>query len=412
MSGKPPIDALARANSKLEGTKDILEPAVELGKGKFSQEFLEAIDKALCFAPEERPQSIAAWKAILPEWEDSATGAAPGGAGGWSPRPGRIDQDAPTQVSPDTAPEKSFTDEGTLIVGSPSSAPAQSAPPKPSSKSTLAILVAVVAVVGIGIGVWQMQSKAPAVPATPSESNASSAVATVTTQMAAQAKPSIGAITELMAGIPCSVLQASVNDRSLVLRGFAAGTKTMEQIEESLGKIAGISETKNEIHRLPQVYCQTVELYAPYWRANRDSGFGTAIGTPKSDNAFVAGERLVLDIGTPTYHSSLYVDYFDHEGNVVHMMPSPGEEYNQGDPRESIQLGEAGDIGLWEVAPPFGTDMVVLLATSVPLFEGARGQFEDADSYRAAVRKRLKSLDSSQTKISADFVVITTRQAP
>jgi len=420
MSGKAPVDALARANSKLEGTKDILEPAVELGKGKFSQKFLEAIDKALCFAPEERPQSIAAWKAILPEWEDSA-GAAPGGAGSRSPRPGRIDQDAPTLVSPDTAPEKSFTDEGTLIVGSPSAAPAQSAPRKPSSKSTLAILVAVVALLGIGIGVWQMQSKAPpatsdgttpAVPATPSKSNESAAVAKVTTQMAAQAKPSIGAITELMAGIPCSVLQASVNDRSLMVRGFAAGTKAMEQIEESLGKIAGISEIKNEIHRLPQVYCQTLELYAPYWRANRDSGFGTAIGTLKSDNVFIAGERLVLDIGTPTYHSSLYVDYFDHEGNVVHMMPSPGEEYNQGDPRESFQLGEAGDIGLWEVAPPFGTDMIVLLATSAPLFEGARGQFEEADTYRAAVRKRLKSLDSSQAKISADFVVITTRQAP
>ena len=58
MSGKSPVDALARANAKLEGSKDILEPAVELGRGKFSQPFLAAIDKALGFAPEERPQSI------------------------------------------------------------------------------------------------------------------------------------------------------------------------------------------------------------------------------------------------------------------------------------------------------------------------------------------------------------------
>ena len=419
MSGKSPVDALARANAKLEGTKDILEPAVELGKDKFSPRFLEAIDKALCFAPEERPQSIAEWQAMLPDWEDSATAAAPGGAAARSPRPARIDQDAPTLVSPETAAEKSFTDEGTLIVGSPSSTPASSAPGKSSSKTTMAILIAVIALVGIGVGVWQMQSNAPpvmgdapTVPATPPETTEPAAAATVTTQTTEPAKPSIGAISQLLAGLPCSVLQASVTDRSLAVRGFAAGTKTMEQIEESLGSIAGISETKNEIQRLPRVYCQTLELYAPYWRANRDAGFGTAIGTPKEDNAFVAGERLVLDISTPTYNSSLYVDYFDHEGNVVHMMPSPGEEYNQGDPRKSFQLGEAGDIGLWEVAPPFGIDMIVVLATSAPLFEGPRGQLEEADSYRAAVRKRLKALESSQAKISADFVVITTRQSP
>jgi hypothetical protein len=188
----------------------------------------------------------------------------------------------------------------------------------------------------------------------------------------------------------------------------------MQQIENTLGNVAGITEVKNEIRSLPRVYCQTLELYAPYWRANRDAGFGTSIDTPNSSNTFVDGERLVLDISTPTYSSSLYVDYFDHEGNVVHMMPSPGEEYNQGDPRESFQLGEAGDIGLWEVAPPFGTDMIVLLATSEPLFDGPRGQLEQATDYRAAMGKRLKALEARPggAKISADFVVISTKPAP
>ena len=72
MSGKSPVDALARANAKLEGAQDILEPAVELGKNKFSVQFLEAIDLALRFSPEERPQSIDEWRALLPEWEDNA----------------------------------------------------------------------------------------------------------------------------------------------------------------------------------------------------------------------------------------------------------------------------------------------------------------------------------------------------
>ena len=65
------------------------------------------------------------------------------------------------------------------------------------------------------------------------------------------------------------------------------------------------------------------------------------------------------------------------------------------------------------MAPPYGSDMIVLLASSVPLFESLRGQLEESNDYRAALRKRLQALESGGTaKISADFVVITTKQAP
>ena len=420
MSGKSPVDALSRANAKLEGSKDILEPAVELGKDKFSHRFLEAIDKALCFSPDERPQSIAEWRAMLPEWEDAATVAAPGRATVRGPRPGQINREAPTEVSPDTALDNHFTNDGTLIVGDGVPRPGKTAPAKSSMKNTVLLLVAVVAVVGIGIGVWRMQattapmegSKGTATaPAAAPKSSVTSSAGTSTTQTATAPKPSLNEVATLLDTMPCSVLQASMNGPGVLVRGYVAGPKVMTRIEDGLGKITGITEVKNEIQELPRIYCQTLELYAPYWKSNRDAGFGTAIGTPNAGNAFVEGKRLVVDIGTPTYKSWLYVDYFAQDGSVVHMMPSPGEVFNQGDARDSFQLGEAGDIGLWEVAPPFGTEMVVVLATSAPVFEGARGELEQGNDYRAALGKRLKALESQSpgAKISADFVVIKTK---
>jgi len=418
MSGKSPVDALSRANAKLEGSKDVLEPAVELGKDKFSHRFLEAIDHALCFAPEQRPQAIAEWRAMLPEWEDAA--AAPGGTIVRGRRSGQIDRGAPTETNSDTVPDNHFTDDGTLIVGDGVPRPGETAPARSSRKNAVLMLVAVVAVVGIGIGVWRMQmttapvegSNATATaPVTAPKSNEPSSAGTSTTQTATAPKPSLGEVATLLDTMPCSVLQASMNGPSVLVRGYVAGAKVMKRIEDGLGKVTGITEVKNEIQDLPRIYCQTLELYAPYWKTNRDAGFGTAIATPKADNEFQEGERLVVDIGTPTYQSWLYVDYFAQDGSVVHMMPSPGEVFNQGDARDSFQLGEAGDIGLWEVAPPFGTEMVVVLATSAPVFEGAREELEQGNDYRAALLKRLKALESQshKAKISVDFVVIKTK---
>lgn len=62
--GKGPPDAMQRVNAMVGGT-DPYTSMTELGKGKFSESFLRAIDYALAFHPEERPQSIAEWRFAL-----------------------------------------------------------------------------------------------------------------------------------------------------------------------------------------------------------------------------------------------------------------------------------------------------------------------------------------------------------
>ncbi len=248
MSGKSPVDALARANAKLEGAQDILEPAVELGKNKFSVQFLEAIDLALRFSPEERPQSIDEWQALLPEWEDNAAGVASGSGTVHGRRPGRVDHEAPTQVSPDTTPIDHFTNEGTLIVGGHGSISGKGTASKSSTKSVVIILVAAVAVIGIAIGAWQMQTATTAAPEEESKAPAAAQTANSSEPPAAAGagqtpaipKPSVNEVTAFLSTMPCSVLQASINDSTLVVRGFAAGSKVVERIESSLSHVAGI----------------------------------------------------------------------------------------------------------------------------------------------------------------------------
>ena len=63
------------------------------------------------------------------------------------------------------------------------------------------------------------------------------------------------------------------------------------------------------------------------------------------------------------------------------------------------------------VSKPFGTDLIILLATPAPLFDGLRPESESASAYLSAVQKQLSRLSSKHgaDKIAVDFVQITTR---
>jgi|GEM_PF-2813427 len=52
-------------NGMIRRRQDTLVPAVTCGQGRYSKDFLAAIDWALMLEPERRPQSLAAWRAAL-----------------------------------------------------------------------------------------------------------------------------------------------------------------------------------------------------------------------------------------------------------------------------------------------------------------------------------------------------------
>jgi serine/threonine protein kinase len=64
VTGSGPPDAMARVNGVMGGS-DILKPASEAAAGDYSPAFLSAIDWALEFLPENRPQSVDEWRKVL-----------------------------------------------------------------------------------------------------------------------------------------------------------------------------------------------------------------------------------------------------------------------------------------------------------------------------------------------------------
>ncbi len=62
IAGRAPLDAVARAKGVLGSVREILVPAAEVGRGRYGEAFLAAIDRSLQLSEKDRPQTIADWR--------------------------------------------------------------------------------------------------------------------------------------------------------------------------------------------------------------------------------------------------------------------------------------------------------------------------------------------------------------
>lgn len=65
ISGVMPMDAIDRSEAILKAERDIFVSAGEIGEGRYTPEFMAALDHALNFNEKKRPQSVAEWRAEL-----------------------------------------------------------------------------------------------------------------------------------------------------------------------------------------------------------------------------------------------------------------------------------------------------------------------------------------------------------
>ncbi|MBF0160753.1 MAG: SUMF1/EgtB/PvdO family nonheme iron enzyme [Magnetococcales bacterium] len=65
ISGRRPLEASIRIAARLRNAPDPLPSATEMGRGRYTPEFLHAVDKGLQVLETERPQSIREWRPML-----------------------------------------------------------------------------------------------------------------------------------------------------------------------------------------------------------------------------------------------------------------------------------------------------------------------------------------------------------
>jgi serine/threonine protein kinase len=219
---------------------------------------------------------------------------------------------------------------------------------------------------------------------------------------------SLAAVTPVLAKVPCSAFAASVSEHTLQVKGYVPERFGLARLTESLRAIPGVTTLNTDVQALSDDKCSVVEFFAPYWTSNRQAGAGTSIRTRAADSALTEGDSLILDVTTPGYESYVNVDYYVLDGSVVHLVPSRRAKANQAPPNYTATIGTLAG---WTVSKPFGTELIVMLVTPVPLFDALRPESESRADYLRAVEQRLRQIAAKHgpDRITADFVQIKTR---
>ena len=218
--------------------------------------------------------------------------------------------------------------------------------------------------------------------------------------------PTLAAVSTVLAGVPCSALVPAIDGRVVSVQGYLAHSVGPARLKTMLAALPGVTRVELTLRDVDDAKCPLMRVLGRYWVASRTAGVSLRLnpGSGRGGN-LAAGDTLMVDVATPDYQSYVSVDYFVLDGNVVHLLPNAAARENLAPPRYTATIGSLGN---WVIGPPFGTDMLVLVTTSVPLFEGLRPDAEPGSAYLRALDERLAAIAGAHGAIAVDFLQITT----
>jgi hypothetical protein len=224
------------------------------------------------------------------------------------------------------------------------------------------------------------------------------------------AAPAPAAVAAVLARIPCAALAGTVDGHAVTVRGLLSTPPGPAGLKEQIAAMPGVSTVQLDVVQVERDKCPVLSILGPYWAAYRQAGGGAAIGLAGAhgpDARLTEGDSLMVDVTTPAAESYIMVDYYALDGSVTHLLPNARARDNRAPPNYTATVGSLGE---WGIGKPFGAELVVLMTTPAPLFDGLRPVSEPAAAYLADVGRRLERIRATGAgTIGVEFLQIHTR---
>lgn len=365
-------------------------PASELAIDQYSPSLLNAIDAALVLAPEARPQSIRDWRKLMePEAQDSEAGIA-----------------RTVLASTPTVPRKSRLSSGDAAAEPTVSSPAVGAQAVSGVDDNAEKRSGVLPGLGMGatallaLGGLFFVFQPP-----PDEAEDRNTI--------------ISRIQNTLDSYECSYVEPSLDqDLQLQLSGFVKDKNDLQRLDKDMRSNEGITGIENDVKVVVWPFCEMAALLARRQPPDLAPDQQVRISMNESSLTYKEGELLVVTANSSNaFDGYLYIDHLDRAGDVVHMFPSPLRPDNRVTAGQQIVVGtedQSNDLQqrAYQVLPPHGQNMIVVIYSSEPLYDGERMEVEPAADYFSSLRNGLNKLASAeqQAELTSTYTFITTRE--
>jgi type VI secretion system protein ImpK len=217
-------------------------------------------------------------------------------------------------------------------------------------------------------------------------------------------EPSQQAVEDAVRGFDCATIEVvQIEKRQVTLTGHVASEEQFDEVRSKVLSVRGVKSVTEELTVIPWPFCKVMEVLAPFRNEERTSAFGLTINPSKGcDSTYYYKENLAVEIKAKRPLNYLYVDYYEGDREeVAHMLPNPRRTDNALNDSRTITIGDAQDKQSWDIQPPFGREMVMVISSPRPLFS-ERPISETAGGYLASLEMALKS-ETSNPSVIADY---------
>lgn len=214
-----------------------------------------------------------------------------------------------------------------------------------------------------------------------------------------------------LADMDCAYLDGSVgSDRMTTLEGYVSSEAEREILLADVGGMTFMAGTEDDIAVLPWPFCRVLEDAWPRARRSEREGLGAKIGLADPSQPLRNRFLVVVEAFAPAFDGYLYLFYVHSDGGVVPLLPNEMMEENRHVAGQRIALGEEDSPFRLRVAPPFGTDMLLLYAASEPLLDGPPvSYYDDLEQLVDRLRAGLMAVEQAGGQTAASFSFIETK---
>jgi hypothetical protein len=222
-----------------------------------------------------------------------------------------------------------------------------------------------------------------------------------------------------LAQAPCTLANGLLQDSGAVSISGYAGTGAAEALRQQLAGVVGAVPLDWQVQPVDQAFCGALGALRPIAVQAGAPVSGLSLTLAGGQTTLHDGERIMPRVTMADFTGEVRVDYLGHDGSVVHLYPTAADPAQHVGARPSVRLAPGAQLSIgeggpgrpiWEVGPPYGTDMIIVVASSAALLTRAPAQNADnnATPYLRDLASGIARIRQSGGQVAGTLLLVDT----